>query len=156
MRTRDRHPRYVRAQIPTTPPLLGATGPLRWDLHSPRAKRAGWVYTGITHPSTHPLYPSLGQYRARRPARTSTCTVLMYGYGTTGTCTYDTFDLVLGEPRGVEYRRVSGSLTVFSTDPVLCVLHLIMTETGLWRDHSSEACGRSRIWSILRSILRLI
>ena len=30
-------------------------------------------------------------------------------YGTTETCTYDRFDIVLGEPRGAEYSRVSGS-----------------------------------------------
>ena len=32
---------------------------------------------------------------------------------------------------------------VFSTTPVLTVLHLIMTETGIWDGLVYEACGRS-------------
>ena len=49
--------------------------------------------------------------------------------GTPGTCTYDRFEDVQGEPRGVEYRQVFWVLTVFSTDPELPVLQEIMTET---------------------------
>ena len=41
-----------------------------------------------------------------------------------------------------------GLLTVFSTGPLLTVLHLIMTETWFWGPLVSEACGRS----IMRSI----
>ena len=62
---------------------------------------------------------------------------------TTGTCTYDRFDLGVGEPRGLEYRRVSGSHLTFSTDPFYDRLHLIMTETVFWGRTSNEACGRS-------------
>ena len=46
----------------------------------------------------------------------------------------------------------SGLSAVFSTDHVLNVLHLIMTETGIWDGYSNEACGRS-IWVNSRSIL---
>ena len=40
----------------------------------------------------------------------STSTVLPRGAGTTGTCTYDLFEIPVGEPRGVEYTAV---LTLF-------------------------------------------
>ena len=71
---------------------------------------------------------------------------------TTGTCTYDRFDTPVGEPRGPEYTPYFRVPTVFSTDWFIDVLHLIMRQTGVWDGLSNEACGRSILRAIWRSI----
>ena len=152
---RPRHRLFVRCTIPTTPALQGLRA--RFAGIACSSSKAGWrvdpgyyppvLPTRYTHPATR-LGPV--DQHGLRPAHAPRT-----GRGTPGTCTYDTFRLAVGEPRGVEYRGILRVLTVFSTGLVLDVLHLIMTETGVLGTGSSEACGRSILRLILRSILRL-
>ena len=92
-------------------PLQGFRGPLRWSGHLLAAKRAGWVYPGITLPGTHPVYPPRYTHPGTPPFCAS-CTPVL---GTTGTCTYDRFREVVGEPRGSRTHVLYGSLEQYGT-----------------------------------------
>ena len=59
--------------------------------------------TRYTHPVPHPVYPP-GPVHHRTPTTSP-------WDGTTRACTYGSFRTRVGEPRGVEYRPVSGSRT---------------------------------------------
>ena len=140
---------YVRAPRPPTPALLGPTGPASLSGHSPRAERTGWVVSRYYPPGIPTVYRTRPVQQLPPSPRHRRC----HGRGDTGTCTYDQFDTVQGEPRGPEHTPVFRVLAVFSTALVLAVLHLIMTETGLWDPLRMRACGRSIMRSILGSIL---
>ena len=142
--------------VPPLRPLQGLRARFAVHLDPPRAKRLGVPISRITHPVYPPCYTRpctrLGPHTDDPSSRMHHTDVA----GTTGACTYDTFGPAVGEPRGIEHSLYFRVLAVFSTDCFSAVLHLIMTETGVLRTHSSEACGRS-IWrSILRSFWRSI
>ena len=96
---------WVREGVgPTTPdhplqPLQGFRGPLRCPvLLGTSARWLGstpvyppWYPPSHTPPNTHPGTPHVMAARVHRE------------YGTPGTCTYDRFWDVVGEPRGVEH-----------------------------------------------------
>ena len=75
------------------------------------APRGGWVVLRYSTPITHPVYPTLvhppGTPWYTDPAMNMQC----QAGGSPRACTYDRFDLVVGEPRGIEYMPVSGSRT---------------------------------------------
>ena len=89
-----------------------------WTTHSSPCRASGarfavhglrfpgcWACPGITHPGTHPLYPTLVLPRCTAPLD-----VAAVGYWVSlGACTYDRFWQGVGEPRGVEHSLVSGS-----------------------------------------------
>ena len=72
------------------------------------ARADGWLGMsryyppGIPHPGTTPVYPPW----YHPPAPHVTAARVHHGRGATGTCTYDSFEHVVGEPRGVEHSRV--------------------------------------------------
>ena len=97
------------APRPPTPPPAGLRGPLRCRGLLSGVGPGMSVGPGITHPvytlPVPPIYPSQAPTDTARPRHARPD----HGPGTPRTCTYDHFETVLGEPRGAEYRRVSGS-----------------------------------------------
>ena len=90
------------SQVPPLRPCR-ASGPAPLYL-GPLPEQHGWVPgipsllpTRYTHP-VHP--PGMHQLHGTPSARTA---------GTLGTCTYDRFEVNVGEPRGVEHSLISGS-----------------------------------------------
>ena len=63
-------------------PLQGLRGPLRCQVTSPRAKRAGWVYPVLPTRYTHP-------YRTTRPVQALLAVTAMHEYAGRG----DTWDM---------------------------------------------------------------
>ena len=112
-------------QEPPRPPYPVTPDPIPHPLQPPAgtsgARSAGygvspgsWVLprgTPLYYPPwyTHPVYPPW--YTRPAPPFCASCTPR---HGTTGTCTYDRFELVQGEPRGLEYTKVSGSQTGYT------------------------------------------
>ena len=85
-------------------PLAGAYGARFAGIYLSSSSVVGYRYTPPrTHPSPIPV-PSTRPYRTPCTACSSVLLV-------PGTCTYDRFWDVLGEPRGLEHTAVSGSRT---------------------------------------------
>ena len=105
------HVREGVALPPDPPSPAGRARSLRSlvFLRAQREQRLGGPGTVLparyTHPITHPVYPPW--YTSRTPRVTAAR--VHRQRGTPGTCTYDRFRLVQGEPRGAEYTRVLGS-----------------------------------------------
>ena len=102
---------------PATPSLLPAH-PAPWAGPAPYGRwlaaglrSSGWLGWAPVLPTrlptryTHPVYPPRQQQGEAAAAVHCRC----HAAGTTGACTYDRFEQGVGEPRGVEYRGVSGS-----------------------------------------------
>ena len=70
-----------------------------WHVGTPR----------ITHPVYPPGYTHPGTRLGPHTDDLSSCMHHTTVRGTTGACTYGRFWSTVGEPRGIEYRRVSGS-----------------------------------------------
>ena len=97
------HTGYVRLPGTTTPAPVGLPGPLRCPWDPPRAKRLG--STPCTHPPyTHPVYPPCIPTPVHPPDMHTAAD--RDQYGTSGTCTYDRFQDLVGEPRGVRTQPV--------------------------------------------------
>ena len=77
----------------------GLPGPAPLSLY---LSSSSWLGTRYTPPSTHPLYPSQVPTRCTAPLD-----VAAVGYWVSlGACTYDRFEDVLGEPRGLRTHPV--------------------------------------------------
>ena len=109
---------------PPTPAPAGLPGPaaLVVDL-SP----GSWLGTGITPPD-HPVYPPCIPTRYRPPLPHGSHVTAGTVSGARGTCTYDRFWRVVGEPRGSRTHPVLTLLgTVWHCWHCIGTLHLIMT-----------------------------
>ena len=99
---------WAHPQLTThSTPCRGFRGPLRCQLRVLGGGSLVPVYPSPTHPSPIPRYTP--------PRHRTGSTADKDHAGTSGTCTYDRFDLVLGEPRVQEHTRYQGpGLVIYS------------------------------------------